>query len=146
MVYVNQIRRHFGTNEPGNESVESVGGREREKRRFFPFSLLDTRGAPSSSFLTSVFPEISKAFSPLFPFIPPPLFSYPVLRRSRPPSHPLYPVSALLSRLHPFQYLQTITHSCSRGTVINHSLDAAETMVRCISRPRVYSCATSVVQ
>lgn len=35
----------------------------------------------------------------------------------------------LLSRLHPFQYLQTITHICSRGTVINHLLDIAETMV-----------------
>lgn len=28
-----------------------------------------------------------------------------------------------------FQYSQTITHSCCRGTIINHSLDSAETML-----------------
>lgn len=59
------------------------------------------------------------------------LFSYPVLPPTLPSisSHPLHPEIGLLSRLHPFQYLRTITHSCSRSTVINHLLDAAETMV-----------------
>jgi len=95
---VNQISRHFGTNEPGNEPAESIrekgtGGREerKEAERFFPFSLFDTRGAsPSSipsSFLISIFPEISKAFL-LFPFIPFLCFLIPSPRHSR-RSYPL---------------------------------------------------------
>lgn len=114
--------------------------REKEKKRAIPLPyargssyspfvfFLQRLASPPISFASS---EISKAFPSYFPLF----LLFVLLSRSPasiPPSissHPLHPEIGLLSRLHPFQYLRTITHSCSRGTVINHLLDAAETMV-----------------
>lgn len=149
---VNQIRRHFETNEPGNgaESREKKR-RERDGKRAIPPSCTRNSSYPLSSSLflflaslptSSASSEIFKAFPSYFP-----LFLLFILLFRSPVPILVYILSFtaswidLLSQpvyLHPFQNLQTITHSCDRGTVINHLLDAAETMVL-----RPFTCALS---
>lgn len=154
---VNQISRHFGTNEPGNEPAESTrekggGGGEGGKKGsrailfFLPFRYtrrLSTLSIPLSSSLFSLkFPKRSRYFPLFLSFV---FLSHSPVTLAAPTHSSTVSRIGPLSRLHPFQYLQTITHSCSRGAIINYSLDAAETMVECISRPRVYSWATAIV-
>lgn len=128
-----------------NRLERKAGGGRKERKQsdsfLSPFSIHEAPLHPlfhplSSSLFSLKFPKRSRYFPLFLSFV---FLSHSPVTLAAPTHSSTVSRIGPLSRLHPFQYLQTITHFCSRGVIINYSLDATETMVECISRPRVYS-------